>query len=171
MRLWLRTVRLRGKPTLPPGPAVLACWHQDLLPMFAAFHDQPALALVSRSRDADLLCILLSHSAVKVARGSSSHGSVTTRTLLRHLREGGKVIMALDGPRGPAMVEKSGSRWLGVRGQAPLYRMEFRLRRFVRLSDWSRLRLPLPFARVMVDCHLSFDPMVDSGNDKATGKS
>jgi lysophospholipid acyltransferase (LPLAT)-like uncharacterized protein len=137
--------------------------------MFAAFHDQPALALVSRSRDADLLCLLLSRSAVKVVRGSSSHGSVTTRALLRHLQAGGKVIMALDGPRGPALVEKSGSRWLGARGQAPLCRMEFRMRHSLCLPDWSRLRLPLPFGSVQVDCHLSFEPMVDSGNHTTTG--
>lgn len=137
--------------------------------MFAAFHDQPALALVSRSRDADLLCALLSRTAVTVVRGSSSHGSVATRTLLRHLRKGGKVIMALDGPRGPALMEKPGSRWLCLQSQAPLVRMEFQLRRFVSLPDWSRLRLPLPFAAMTVHSHLSFDPMADNSDDNAAG--
>lgn len=136
---------LRTPPlTLPEGPKVLACWHQDLLPMFVAAHRLPSLALISESRDADFLCALLAPTPVRVVRGSSSHGQAAVRSLLTHLRGGGTVIMAMDGPRGPALEEKPGTAWLAHQGHAALVRIEFEVSRCVRLSDWSRLRLPLP---------------------------
>ncbi|MEN9353657.1 MAG: hypothetical protein RL318_982 [Fibrobacterota bacterium] len=130
--------------------------------MFAAFHDEKALALVSRSRDADLLCALLLPTRVSVVRGSSSHGSMATRHLLRHLQQGGKVIMALDGPKGPARIEKPGVDWLCKQSGAALCRMEFHVRHAIRLPDWSRLRLPHPFAGLHVRIHLSFPSMSGS---------
>lgn len=150
LRLWLRTLRVQGRPALASGPAVLACWHRDLLPMFAAFHDEPALAMVSASRDADLLCALLAGTSVTVVRGSSSRRPQAARHLQRHLAAGGKVIMALDGPRGPAGIEKPGAQWLARSAGCPLVRLDFACPRALRLPDWSRLRLPLPFARVRV---------------------
>lgn len=112
--------------------------------MFVVAHRLPSLALVSESRDADFLCALLASTPVRVVRGSSSHGQVAVRSLLSHLREGGTVIMAMDGPRGPALEEKPGTAWLARQGHAVLVRMEFDVSRSFRLSDWSQLRLPLP---------------------------
>lgn len=118
--------------------------------MFAAFRDEPALALVSASRDADLLCALLAGTSVTVVRGSSSRHPQSVRHLRRHLAAGGKVIMALDGPRGPAGIEKPGTEWLAGSAGCPAVRLEFSSSRSLQLPDWSRLRLPLPFARVQV---------------------
>lgn len=158
-RALLASVRVVDRPVLPEGAAILACWHRDLLPMFAAFHGEPALALVSASRDADLLAALLAGTAVKVVRGSGSRQPQAVRHLLRHLRDGGKVIMALDGPRGPAGVEKPGIAWLQDRSGAPLWRLEFEVHPALRLKDWSRLVFPLPFSRARVRHRLSFPPM------------
>lgn len=158
-RTMLASVRVAGRPELPAGPAILACWHRDLLPMFAAFHDEPALALVSASRDADLLSALLSGTAVQVVRGSDSRQPQAVRHLLRHLRAGGKVIMALDGPRGPAGIEKPGIAWLEERSGAPLWRLDFEVHPALRLKDWSHLVLPLPFSHATVRYRLSFPPM------------
>lgn len=112
--------------------------------MFVVAHRLPSLALVSESRDADFLCALLATTPVRVVRGSSSHGQAAVRSLLSHLRGGGTVIMAMDGPRGPALEEKPGTAWLARQGRAALVRMDFDISRSLRLSDWSRLRLPLP---------------------------
>lgn len=160
-RALLASVRVAGRPRLPEGPAILACWHRDLLPMFAAFHDEPALALVSASRDADLLAALLSGTAVQVVRGSDSRQPQAVRHLLRRLAAGGKVIMALDGPRGPAGIEKPGIAWLQERSGAPLWKLGFEVRPALRLNDWSRLSVPLPFARARVRHGLSFPPMLE----------
>jgi lysophospholipid acyltransferase (LPLAT)-like uncharacterized protein len=135
---------------LPEGATVLACWHRDLLPMHAVARHIPSLALVSRSRDADFLCALLAPTAVQVVRGSSSRGTHASRGLLRHLRNGGVVIMALDGPKGPAGQEKPGAAWLAERSGARLVRLEFEVSRSLRLKDWSGLRIPLPASRVQV---------------------
>jgi hypothetical protein len=140
---------------------LLACWHRDLLTMFAAFRRVPALALVSPSRDADLLCALLSPTAVEVVRGSSSRGSLAARHLVRRLERGGVAIMALDGPRGPAGLEKPGSAWLARRTGAGMLRLEFEVAS-LRLHDWSGLRLPLPGSVLRVRSHLSLQAMTDT---------
>jgi len=170
LRLWLRTLRVQGRPALAPGPAVLACWHRDLLPMFAAFHDEPALALVSANRDADLLCALLTGTSVTTVRGSSSRRPQAARHLLRHLASGGKVIMALDGPRGPAGIEKPGTDWLAGSAGCPVVRLDFSSSRSLHLPDWSRLRLPLPFARVQVKASY-LSPMRASTSTSGPGPS
>ena len=135
---------------LPRGATVLACWHRDLLPMYAVARHIPSLALVSQSRDADFLCALLAPTAVRTVRGSSSRGTQASRGLLRHLRQGGTVIMALDGPKGPAGQEKPGAEWLAERSDAELVRLEFDLSGCLELGDWSGLRIPLPASRVQL---------------------
>ncbi len=67
--------------------------------------------------------------------------------------------MALDGPRGPAGIEKPGIAWLQERSDAPLWRLDFEVRPALRLKDWSRLVVPLPFALARVRHGLSFPPM------------
>lgn len=129
---------------------MLACWHRDLLPMYAVARHIPSLALVSQSRDADFLCALLAPTAVRTVRGSSSRGTQASRGLLRHLRSGGTVIMALDGPKGPAGQEKPGAAWLAERSGAELIRLDFELSGCLKLGDWSGLRIPLPASRVQV---------------------
>jgi lysophospholipid acyltransferase (LPLAT)-like uncharacterized protein len=135
---------------LPDGAVVLACWHRDLLPMYAVARHIPSLALVSQSRDADFLCALLASTAVRTVRGSSSRGAQASRGLLRHLRNGGVVIMALDGPKGPAGQEKPGAAWLAEQSGARLIRLDFEVSRCLKLNDWSGLRIPLPASRVQV---------------------
>lgn len=159
LRLWLRTVRAGDPPPLPEGPLILACWHRDLLPVFVAFSRSPALALVSASRDAALLHALLDPTPVRTVAGSGSRRPESLRHLLRHLQGGGRVIMALDGPRGPAGTEKPGVAWLQARSGAPVARLGFHPLRSLRLGDWSRLHLPLPFSRLEPQVHLSFPAM------------
>jgi lysophospholipid acyltransferase (LPLAT)-like uncharacterized protein len=155
VRAWIRSLRLRLPEDPPRGACVYACWHADLVAAAAYFREVPATALVSGSRDGDLLVAALSGRKLSFARGSSRRGGSTgARACLRTLRSGRAVATTWDGPRGPAGVRKPGPAWMSTRSRAPLVEVRFRYGARFRLGDWSRLAVPLPFSRVEV----SFGP-------------
>ena len=158
-RWWLGSLRWSVASPLPEPPAVFACWHADLFAAAAYFRDRPISALVSRSRDGDTLVRVLSGRKLTFLRGSSSAGSVAgAKACLGVLRSGRSVATTWDGPRGPAGVPKPGAAWLARRSRSPLIPLRFSYGFHLRLGDWSRLVVPLPFSRVRVEA-LPMEPV------------
>lgn len=150
-RLWLRSLKPILPAGFPAGAAVFAIWHEDTILAGALFRRFPSLALVSLSRDGRILAGALSGGSMELVRGSSSRGWVgASRTILRGLARGLPLVVASDGPRGPAHVAKPGAEWLARRAGVPLYHLGFADAPCLRGGDWSRLRLPLPFSRPRV---------------------
>ena len=147
VELLVRTWRLRG-PELPAGPVVWCCWHGDLPAAFRLLRDVRPMALVSASRDGRRWTPLFERAGWKVANGSSGGRAAAARHLLRHLREGGSAGMALDGPRGPARVERPGTRWLAEKSGRPAVLLEFGYSRALTLRTWDSMRIPLPLAEI-----------------------
>ncbi|HNY30718.1 MAG TPA: DUF374 domain-containing protein [Fibrobacteria bacterium] len=151
IRIWLGTLRWRVATPVPPGPAVFAFWHRHVPPAAAFFRKWRAAAMVSASRDGQFLADLLADGGLELVRASSSQGASTgARNLLRSLREGRSVVTVWDGPRGPANVPKQGPQWLARSSGKPLFDVLFVPRLALRLGDWSRMELPLPFSVVEV---------------------
>lgn len=106
------------------------------------------MALVSRSRDGQILADILSGGRLVPVRGSSSGGAMgASREILRGLKAGVPLVTALDGPRGPARSSKPGASWFARQADVPLFLLGFGEVRCARAGDWSRLRLPMPFSR------------------------
>ncbi|MBK9579681.1 MAG: DUF374 domain-containing protein [Fibrobacterota bacterium] len=151
VRLWMGTLRWRMAEAVPSGTAVFAFWHRNVPPAAAFFRNWPATALVSASRDGQILADLLEGGGLELVRASSSRGAVVgTRRLLASLCRGRPVVTAWDGPKGPANVAKPGPFWLAECSNAPLYEVLFESPRSVRLHDWSRMEFPWPFSVVTV---------------------
>lgn len=158
VRLWMGTLRWYVVDPLPSGPAVFAFWHRNVPPAAAFFRKWPASALVSASRDGQILAEILGGGGLELVRASSSRGAIgATRRLLATLRSGRSVVTAWDGPRGPANVAKPGPLWLARSANTPLFDVAFETPRFVRLGDWSRMEFPWPFSLVKV----RFAPLPD----------
>jgi hypothetical protein len=150
-RLWLRTLKPILPTGFPTGAAVFAIWHEDTILAGALFRRFPSQALVSLSRDGRILSGILSGACMELVRGSSSRGWIgASRSALRGLERGLPLVVACDGPRGPARVPKPGADWFARRAGVPLYRVGFSEVPCLRGKDWSRLRLPLPFSRPRV---------------------
>ncbi len=132
------------------GPSVLAIRHGDLLPLLGTHLDLGYHAMVSLSRDGDRLAAALSRLGFACVRGSSSRGGrealAQARAVIAH---GGVVVVATDGPRGPA--ESIAPGVLALARGAPLHAVSATCTG-PRLPTWDRARLPLPFARVHVRC-------------------
>ncbi len=121
-------------------------------------------AMVSRSRDGDLLVPSLTLRGVKVARGSTRKhgrdkgGRTAAMALGDLLMQGIPVLFAVDGPRGPRNHVNRGVADLARRAHAPILpTVVLPSRRWILAKTWDRFQIPQPF------CTLSLifaDPIV-----------
>lgn len=168
-RLWFASLRLKSEQKAGNLPAIVAFFHQDIftaIGWMARYH-KGYYALVSPSRDGDYLSIILRLLGFGLIRGSSEtepvHGMWKS---LQILREGNGLLIAPDGPRGPAGKVKDGVLHLAAICGAPIYVLTISYRRYRRLKSWDRFVLPLPFSR----CELKLsEPMfICNARDRET---
>lgn len=145
---WTWRVRVVGRP--PPG-ALLAYWHGDQLALAGSgLRAQPTL-LVSRSDDGEWAARVARWLGFGVVRGSSSRGAIPgALALVRRLRDGRPVGLAVDGPRGPRRrAGRSASRIARCAG-APLVPVAAACGAGIQLHSWDRMLVPAPFTEVVV---------------------
>jgi lysophospholipid acyltransferase (LPLAT)-like uncharacterized protein len=161
-RAWLLTLRLTlvidpALAALRPRPFALAFWHGQQFALLRWAQHEHIVALVSRSRDGELVAAALGRLGIGSARGSSSRGGAgALKAIVRRLRDGFDAAFAVDGPRGPARVVRSEAGQVGVLSAArlgggvvvPMAAACTRCHVFARA--WDRFELPLPFSRVAV---------------------
>lgn len=153
---WLKSLRVSLQ--VPESfSGVLALWHEDLPAATAAFRNRGIQAFISKSRDGELLASVALKLGYSVLRGSSTSGSSSVRHLLRPLREGKTVAMALDGPKGPAKLAKPGTAWLAKTSGTKIWLVNATYGRHFRLRSWDKTVIPLPFSTVKVRLSI-FEP-------------
>ena len=151
IELWLRSLRINwGNSVDMSNPGILALWHQDLFAATAAFRKSGLVAFISPSSDGEILSKIAFDLGYKVVRGSSSEKTLEIREVLRQLKEGNSCAMALDGPKGPALKEKPGTRWLAGRANAPVYKLEVRYGAHFSLRSWDKAKIPLPLSKLTI---------------------
>jgi lysophospholipid acyltransferase (LPLAT)-like uncharacterized protein len=161
LRLWGRTLRYKiddragivGKPITQNY--IGALWHNRLLifPLVLRrfFPQRRGAALISASRDGDLLADAVQRFGYDVVRGSSSRlGASAIRQLSDVLASGRDVVITPDGPRGPAYELGPGIIFLAQKSGAPVLPINLEYSRCWRLRSWDRFIVPQPFARVRV---------------------
>ncbi|MDR1812133.1 MAG: DUF374 domain-containing protein [Candidatus Fibromonas sp.] len=131
-------------------PAVIGLWHQDLPACLAAFKRKNIAVLISQSRDGGKFAKLAQDLGYDVFRGSSSRGQSEVRHLLRALENGKSAGMALDGPKGPALIAKPGAEWLAGKAKVPLAKVEVKYSHALRLNSWDKTFIPLPFSKITI---------------------
>jgi hypothetical protein len=157
-RAWLASLRVRveappGLAGAAPGPWCLALRHGEQFGLLAWPRRRPVVALVSRSRDGELLARALPRLGLAVVRGSSSRGGAEgLRAVVRRLRSGGvDAAFAVDGPRGPAGAVRPGALAAARAAGGHVVPLACAARpALVFARSWDRFELPLPFARVVV---------------------
>ena len=106
------TLRVRhvGLEKLAAAPQyILTFWHAHLLLMLHAGYRKPIAALVSQSKDGEIIARVFDRYGVESARGSSTRGGAAgLRDMVRRAREGWNLAVTPDGPRGPARIAKDG---------------------------------------------------------------
>ena len=112
-------------------------------------------AMVSQSGDGQLLVAGFRLLGIKAIRGSSGGGQrdkggrQALAGLIAHVQDGGRAILAVDGPRGPRNRVRKGIAMLSREtGAGVLNVVVIPSRRWILRGTWDRLQIPLPFCRI-----------------------
>ena len=132
-----------------------ALWHNRLLifPLVLRrfFPERRGAALISASRDGDLLADAVQRFGYDAIRGSSSRmGASAILQLGEVLASGGDVVITPDGPRGPAYELGPGIIFLAQKTGAPVVPVDMEYSSCWRIKSWDRFIVPRLFAKVRV---------------------
>lgn len=132
-----------------------ALWHNRLLifPLVLRrfFPNRNGAALISASRDGDLLSDAVHRFDYDVIRGSSSKLGASGLLQLSDVLAGGRdVVITPDGPRGPAYEIGPGLVFLAQKTGAPVLPINMEYSSCWRVKSWDRFIIPKPFSKVRV---------------------
>ncbi len=149
--------------------AVIAFWHGQMFPLWYRFRNRRWGALISGSRDGEILADYLTGQLGygELIRGSSSRGG--REALERAVEvlgkrgegEGRTLLITPDGPRGPNREPRPGALILAERSGHQLMLAGWRCSRSIRFRSWDRMEIPLPFALITFRYRL-FTPEMES---------
>jgi len=161
LQIWARTLRYEiddrlgvvGRPV--NENYIGALWHNRLLifpfVLRRFFSNRRGAALISASRDGDLLADAIKRFDFDIVRGSSSRlGASAILQLTDVLASGRDVVITPDGPRGPAYKLGPGIIFLAQKSGAPVVPVNMEYSSCWRLKSWDRFILPRPFSKVRV---------------------
>ncbi len=176
LQVWARTLRFEIDDrvnligTATTTNFIGAIWHNRLLLLpyvLKRFLPQRrGAALISPSRDGELIAMLVKHFGFDVVRGSSSSGGTRAMMQLVDVIAAGRdVVITPDGPRGPAYELGPGLIVLAQQSGAAVVPMNMEYSASWRVGSWDRFILPRPFAtiRFIIGAPCKVDP---TGNDK-----
>jgi lysophospholipid acyltransferase (LPLAT)-like uncharacterized protein len=132
-----------------------ALWHNRLLifPLVLRrfFPSRHGAALISASRDGNLLSDAIHRFDYDVVRGSSSKlGATGLLQLSDVLAKRGDVVITPDGPRGPAYELGPGIIFLAQKTGATVLPINMEYSSCWRVKSWDRFIIPRPFSKVRV---------------------
>lgn len=132
-------------------PTLLAFWHNRLLYFVHHYRHITGTALVSQSKDGDIMSRVLTGFGLHATRGSSSRGARTGfRQLIERVQQGYHAAFTPDGPRGPRYRVKAGLVRAAQKTGAPILPVVYNAKWKRVLHGWDRFIVPLPFSRIVV---------------------
>lgn len=149
LRETTRMPEFPGRYLATEEPLILSCLHRDILP--AIMHVRPArpALLVSNSPDGEILIRTLGVRDYGFVRGATGEeGRRAFMELVRELKDGRSVGVAVDGPKGPFGVINEGVFQLARLTGAPILPLLASPGRHRSLGTWDRTVVPVPFSRV-----------------------
>ncbi len=153
--LLMKSIRVKSvsEPEIS-GNAIYIFWHGKMLGGWWALRKLKPGALVSMSKDGELLSTLLSRWTYQLFRGSSSAGGKEALNRLSDfVSKGNSAVITPDGPRGPARYVKNGALLLAYKNGIPIVpvRVEYSSKKILEKS-WDKFEVPYPFA----ECSITF---------------
>ena len=140
----------------PRQPAIFAFWHGQhfLTPFIRTKESHRAKVLISRHRDGEFNAIAVERLGVGTIRGSGDHGSAFHRKggvgafkeMVRALEENYSVALTADVPKRSRVVGL-GIIMLARESGRPIMPFAMATSRFIRLKNWDRTTINLPFGR------------------------
>ncbi len=151
LNLISKTWRYEIHGNVPNCPAVIAFWHGTMLPIWKFFDKKNAFAVVSLSKDGEILTQLLKKWKFTVLRGSSSRNGKEVLQDMIELAPKGYLLITPDGPQGPIYRMKAGAVITSQRAEIPLVLAGIKVKNKIILNSWDRFYLVMPFAKIILD--------------------
>ena len=138
----------------PQIPAIFAFWHGQhfLTPFIKTKESHRAKVLISRHRDGEFNAIAAERLGIGTIRGSGDHGSAFHRKggvgafkeMVRALEAGYNVALTADVPK-RSRIAGLGIIMLARESGRPIMPFAMATSRFIRLKNWDRTTINLPF--------------------------
>ena len=137
-------------------PAIFAFWHGQhfMTPFIKTKESHLAKVLISRHRDGEFNAIAAERLGIGTIRGSGDHGGAFHRKggvgafkeMVRALEQGYNVALTADVPK-RSRVAGLGIIMLARESGRPIMPFAMATSRFIRLNNWDRTTINLPFGR------------------------
>jgi hypothetical protein len=140
----------------PQMPAIFAFWHGQhfMTPFIKNRESHRGKVLISRHRDGEFNAIAVERLGIGTIRGSGDHGSAFHRKggvgafkeMVRALEDNYNVALTADVPK-RSRVAGLGIIMLARESGRPIMPFAMTTSRFIRLKNWDRTTINLPFGR------------------------
>jgi lysophospholipid acyltransferase (LPLAT)-like uncharacterized protein len=140
----------------PQQPVILAFWHGQhfLTPFIKTKKSHRGKVLISRHRDGEFNALAAERLGIGTIRGSGDHGSAFHRKggvgafkeMVRALAENYNVALTADVPK-RSRIAGLGIIMLARESGRPIMPFAMATSRFIRLKNWDRTTINLPFGR------------------------
>ena len=136
------------------GKGIIAVWHQRIFLVISyaqRFKDFTPVAMISKSRDGELIADVARRLNFRPVRGSSSRGGrEALAEMVAQLSTHPLAVHAVDGPQGPRGLVKAGIIRMAQLSGAPIIPVYISVDRAWVLRSWDRFLIPKPFSTVWV---------------------
>ncbi len=145
----LRVRHVRAHNLVDTPRYIVAFWHECVLLSLHSRWRKPTTAMISRSKDGEIVARVLELYGATTARGSSTRGGdIALREVLRDVRDGKNIAFTPDGPKGPPRVVKEGIVYVAKMTGLPVVPFHYAAKSKKRLRSWDRMVVPWPFTKV-----------------------
>lgn len=136
------------------GKAIVAIWHQRFFGAIGyakKFSSLAPSAIISKSRDGELISQIAMRLGIRPVRGSSSRGGKEAlAAMVADLSLHPAAIHAVDGPKGPKGIVKAGVIRMAQLSQAAIFPVYVSLERAWVTRSWDRFLIPKPLSRILI---------------------
>jgi len=131
-------------------PAFILCtWHQNIYLSIWLLQKQNLNALVSQSKDGELIAQVMKHFGFNFIRGSSTRGGIKAlKQMIASLQDDKSLTLTPDGPLGPEYKVQPGIILLAQRTGVPIIPWHYEAQHQWNLKSWDRQKIPKPFTSV-----------------------
>jgi hypothetical protein len=128
---------------------IFAFWHGTMLVPWYVLRNYLPTAIISQSKDGELLAKLLKKWNYDLKRGSSSRdGKAVLEELVKSAVNNKSIAITPDGPRGPRQEMKAGAIVISKKAQVPVVLIGVFYSKKIELNSWDRFEIPYIFSSV-----------------------
>ena len=125
-------------------------WHDEIYPVTKYMEHTNSVALVSPSRDGDIVTSFVLDWGHEIIRGSSDKNSSGALRLIIKTAKNRKMFITPDGPRGPRHKIKLGSIIAAQKAKVPLYLIRAKCNGYRFKKSWDKFLIPYPFTKIKI---------------------